>query len=248
MEKICLVKQPAGAGDIFFCQKIAKIIQENTEYKKIIWPVAEEYSYFNEYMGNENLLFVKETEDFPQKSMFYSNITEVISNDNFMYVPLESASRVLGRCSCHNNPIADCHMKYNFMNMDHSDWDNYFSFTRNFEREKQLIDKIGIDINQPFNLINHNFGTYPDYKIRPIDHFINNSYQNLYMNFIPGARLFDWLGIFEKASEIHTIATSVGFILKKINVKNVYIYSKETPNDDFSYVKENWGEDWKYIS
>lgn len=36
-KKTCLVKQPAGFGDILFCQKIAKIIQKNTEYKQIVW-------------------------------------------------------------------------------------------------------------------------------------------------------------------------------------------------------------------
>ena len=43
------------------------MFQENTEYKEIIWPVAPVYSFIQEYMGDENLHFPREDEDFPFK-------------------------------------------------------------------------------------------------------------------------------------------------------------------------------------
>ena len=68
--KTLLIKQPAGFGDILFCQKIAKVFRERTEYKEIIWPVASVYSYIQEYMGNDNFHFPSEDEDFSFKYSF----------------------------------------------------------------------------------------------------------------------------------------------------------------------------------
>lgn len=35
-DKVCVIKQPAGIGDIFFCQKIAQSVREETEYKSYL--------------------------------------------------------------------------------------------------------------------------------------------------------------------------------------------------------------------
>ena len=41
MSKICLVKQPAGLGDILFCKKLVKpFIEKGYE---VIWPVTSLY-------------------------------------------------------------------------------------------------------------------------------------------------------------------------------------------------------------
>ena len=37
--KPCLIKQPAGIGDVFFCQKIARIMMQHGY--KIIWPLRD---------------------------------------------------------------------------------------------------------------------------------------------------------------------------------------------------------------
>ena len=67
MKKYCIIKQPAGFGDVFL-SKNRKGVQENTEYKEIIWTVAPVYSFIQEYMGDENLHFPRE-DDFPFKGV-----------------------------------------------------------------------------------------------------------------------------------------------------------------------------------
>ena len=46
----CIIDQPAGLGDIFFCQKIGYHYQ-NQGYE-IIWPVKSVYSYLSKYLTN----------------------------------------------------------------------------------------------------------------------------------------------------------------------------------------------------
>ena len=114
--KVCLVKQPSGIGDVLFCQKIAKVIQQTTEYKQVIWPVAPVYSYLSEYMGDDDLYFPTEDSDFPLKEVYQSGSVQVIQTDDFIFVPLQTADYVLSPCKCHNNPRAHGHIKYNFCN------------------------------------------------------------------------------------------------------------------------------------
>lgn len=249
-DKVCIIKQPAGIGDIFFCQKIAKSVQTETHYKRVIWPVASTYSYLSEYMIADGVEFVDETTNFPYKDVYNSGNVYMVETDEYLFVPLQTSDYVQKTCKCHNNHLAHGHMKYDFCNVDYSDWKDYFNFKRNDERENFLIEKIGLDITKPYNLINNNCGTYPNYGKRE-DLVPNNKYSNVYMDFYEGVNLFDWIKIFENAVEIHTVETSTYYILEKLNLKNVYIYAKPTPenrSNDFSYMKDHCNKNWKYVN
>ena len=46
--KPCLIKQPAGIGDIFFCQKIARYMIHHGY--DVIWPVLPSISWIKDYI------------------------------------------------------------------------------------------------------------------------------------------------------------------------------------------------------
>ena len=253
--KPCLIKQPAGFGDIIFCQKIAKILQEKTEYKKIIWPVAPVYSYLNEYMGDDDLYIPNETDDFPCKEVYQSGSIAVLKSEEFFFIPLQSSDSMFSACTCHNNPRAHGHIKYNFCDMEYHDWKDYVAFRRFEDRECALIEHLGLNILEPYNLINKSCGTPPhcEYRnnIKP-----DNDYKNVYMEPIEGFSLFDWLKVCEHAKEIHTMETGLWYLLDKINLENVYIYSKYTSEwnpekhlpDDFSYMRDQCNPNWTLVN
>ena len=54
-DKICLIRQPAGLGDILFCQKIADKIK-NKYNIKVLWPVIDGYSFLKNEL-KAHLLF-----------------------------------------------------------------------------------------------------------------------------------------------------------------------------------------------
>jgi len=248
--KTCIIKQPAGIGDIFFCQKIAKEIQDSTEYKKIIWPVASTYSYLKDYIIAQDVEFIDESLDFPYKDVYNSGSLYMIETDEYLFVPLQTSDYVQKTSKRHNNPLGHGHMKYDFCNIEYLDWKKYFNFNRNQDRENSLIKKLNLDITKPFNLINNNCGTYPNFNKRS-DLIPNNDYQNIYMDFIKGVNLFDWVKVFENAEEIHTVETSVYYILEKLGLEKVYIYAKPTPqnrSNDFSYMKDHCNKNWNYIN
>jgi hypothetical protein len=242
-----LIRQPAGIGDIFFCQKIAKSFQLLTEYTEVIWPVVEQYSYLNDYMlGDIN--FVNENEIFPYRDVYMSGHIEIIKRDDLFYLPLQTSDAVVGSCKCHGNRIAHGHMKYEFAGVDYHDWIDFFNFKRNQEREDQLIERLGLNMSERYNVVNCNFGTYPVTKRRE-DMVPRNPYRNIEMTFMEGTTLFDWVKVLLGAEQIHTVETSLCYILAKLGLKeNVYIYSKfPGMNDDFSYMRDSSPVEWNYI-
>ena len=63
------------------------------------------------------------------------------------------------------------------------------------------------------------------------------------MEFYNDIHLFDWLTIAENAKQIHTMETSLCYLLEKIGLTNVHVYSKYTVDsgiDNFNYIKSNY--------
>lgn len=241
MSKICIINQLAGLGDILFCQKIAYRALNEFQCKKVYWPVSNVYSYIGDYIIQDNVIFQGENHATNQGD-------SIINSDELLYIPLSTSDKIIN----YTNNRAHGHIKYKFFyDTDYTDWKNYFTLVRNFEREQKLMSYLNLDENTNFNLINPNFGTPPNFltnnKIKP-----NNNYRNVHMDFIDGFNIFDWIGVIEKAKEIHTMETSLYYIIEKLNIEdNVFIYSKykfmNRGSDDYGYMKSHCSNKWNYM-
>ena len=244
--KPCLIRQPAGIGDILFTQKIAKKLLETGRCSKVIWPVIEQYNYLQQYIGTPDISYIDEREDFIYKELYASPMNTLYENDDILYIPLQHSDQT----TTLPDPRAHGQIKYKFCNLDFKDWKDYLTLKRDKRREEHFADCLNFNYNKKFNLINKNYGSPPG-NITRDDISPLNGYQNLYMEFYPNIHLFDWMSIMARAEEIHTIETSLCYILEKMNIKNVNVYSKYTVNndsvDDFGYIKENYDSAWKYI-
>ena len=256
MKKYCIIKQPAGFGDVLFCQKIAKVFQENTEYKEIIWiQLLLCILLFKNIWEMRIFIFLGKMRIFLLKrcmNLIVTVVYSLISSCSFLCRLLTTRFH-----PAHVMVVAESHghIKYNFCNVDYLDWKDYLAFRRFEDREDALVEHLGLDLNEPYNLINKSCGTPPrcEYRenIKP-----DNDYKNIYMDPIEGFSLFDWCKVFEHAQEIHTMETGVWYVLDKLGLENVYIYSKYTSDwnpekhlpDDFSYMKDNCNPNWKLIN
>lgn len=243
--KICLINQPAGLGDILFCQKIASHIID-LGYK-IIWPVVNQYHYISEYIQNPNIIFCQIEENFPGKDIFLQNGLEFIQTDNFLYLPLNNADRVLSSKSM-------LYAKYDYCQLSPDNWQDYFEIKRNFSREKILIDYFNITPGEKYNIVNKTFATPPN-TITNQSIYSKNNFKTINMELLGWDIIFDWIGILEGAEEIHTVDTSLTLIMTKLNVKNVHIYERTNglganysqPNPDYIH-KSLFCNDWKYYT
>ena len=85
--KSCIIKQPAGIGDVFFLQKIASVYREKG--CEIIWPLRDDIFWISDYISD--IQWFKLSDEFPGKELFnYSGFSD---NDEFVYIDASTADR-----------------------------------------------------------------------------------------------------------------------------------------------------------
>lgn len=239
MDKIGIVRQRAGVGDCFFCLKIAQRMIRDFGCSRVYWPVAPIYDYLSQYIESPGVLF----EEIQMPDSFH-----IIHTDELLFVPLDTCDMV----SNYPDRRANGHMKYDFFyQTDFMDWKDHFTLKRNYKREMDLVKKLGINLAEDYNFVSRNFGTPPNYVThRGIN--VNNGLPNIYMELMEGVNIFDWLTIADHAKEIHTCDGALHYLLDKIGLENVTIYSRyrhanPDDKDDFSHMKIHSNPNWKYV-
>jgi hypothetical protein len=215
--KTCLIKQPAGLGDIFFTQKIVKSFMDKGH--KVIWPVNENFMWLNEYMDD---IFVNENTEFPHKN--YYGGTHPLETEDLIFIPLQEADR-------HHPDVKIMASKYKMMGMDYSDWLEYFTFKRNSKKEDDLFyNKLGLSDNDEYCLILRNYGSPPNFLKFPIDYV--GDLKVIELDFYDNFTLFDWCKVIENASELHLIDSSINYIIDKLTLKTdkLTLYTRRPNN------------------
>jgi hypothetical protein len=233
MSKICLIRQPAGIGDIFFAQKIAK--DYISKGYLVVWPVISQFEFIKDYIKVDNLMFVNENSDFPHKNIYQEGYSKpTVINVNDVYLPIQHFDRH------HNGSVM--YAKYKLLDMDFGDWLDYFSFERNLEREQKLIDHFNVN-DKEFVFVNRMFGSPPHSKPCPHMGEFENSVE---MEYLGWDNLFDWIGLLLKAKHIYTVETSILYIISKLGLKNVTVYSRHS-SPSFHQVEHIFDKDLTYI-
>lgn len=202
---------------------------------KILWPVISEFSYVKDYIRVPEITFVDENKPFLHKNIYmqwYS--TPIQINESLLYLPIQNFDR--------NYPNESVmYSKYKLLNIDYHDWFNYFEFERNKQKEEELIDLLNIR-NTEYNLINRQYGSPPHTQNCLHMGDYDNSVE---MRYIEGYTIFDWIGVILNAKHIYTTETSLLYILTKLSVNNVTVYSKHnSPN--YFHVSELFPKNWTY--
>jgi hypothetical protein len=233
--KICLINQPAGLGDIFFIQKIVQDFI-NKGYN-VIYPVLSQLLYIKDYIKTPNLEFVGVDDMFPYRSIYGKyNIVEM---SDLIYLPITFANSKFGGCIMR--------AKYRMVDLDHSDWVESFNFVRNIEKENHLFYNIlNLKDGEEYNFVNRTYGTPPHsatkHEVQPL-----NDLKNIENKYYDGINIFDWCKVIENATNIYTIDTSFLFIMEKLNLKasnnKLEMWSRHS---HYEYVDGLFKTKWNY--
>lgn len=226
MSKICLIYQPLGLGDIIWILPIVdKIIESGYT---VYYPVGDVYyDIISSYIEKENLVWVKESDNFPLKK-YYGKLN-VIETDDELYVPLRYADRYFLNCS---TMIA----KYYLLSIPIGDWRKSFDLKRNYERENKLIETYKLE--GEYILVNKSFGT--EYQNRELNIISDKKihYMNIEDDKNNGFHLFDWILALQKSSEVHTVETSLCFLIDKYCLNSeIYMYEKRKENEENTFYR-----------
>lgn len=239
-DKICLIKQPAGLGDIFFLQKAATQLIENGYH--IVWPIADQYEWIIDYIGREGISYGKVSEDFPHKK-YYEHTAPIIS-ENFIFLPFQNSDMLL--------QISPMKAKYPMVYMTSENWQDHFNFTRKEWREQMLKERLGLSDEDEFIFVNDMLGSPPDIYHREMDiqtdlKVIRNDME-LFDEFNP----MDYCWILENAKEIHTVETSFSYLVEKLNTTDkLFLYTRMIGNknqlSENSYIDLVYSKEWDII-
>lgn len=223
--KKCLIYQPCGLGDIIWVQPI--IDKYITNGYTVLYPVIDlYYDMIKNTIIKDNLIWLKESDDFEMKHVYKSN--QLLQLDENIYIPLSDSCYYLQGCSVMIS-------KYYFTNTPVSNWHKNINIIRNKIRENKVYNIYNIDQTKPFTLLNCEYGTHPNSITRNFN-FIPKTDQIIKMDFKTDQEndinMFDWIGVIETAYEIHTVETSLSFLVDMYNKsEHIYMYERRRDND-----------------
>jgi hypothetical protein len=223
--KNCLIYLHGGIGDIFWSMPIVdKYINDGY---KVYFPLYIYQNIIPNYIEKNNLIWNNPIEDnFPMKDMLGSEYE--FSDDNNLYVPLSYSDFYV------RTPVMSS--RFFYTNTKISDWRKHLEVKRNLTREKELIKKYNLDGD--YILINKSWSWVLDRDLK-----INTKYKTHIIDYDQdkenGFHLFDWIGALEKAKEVHSVGTSLCYLIDKYCIDNeIYLYERRIKNQARTYHQE----------
>lgn len=213
-----LIDQPAGIGDIIFCQKIYHCLKNDSN--KIYWPVKNSISWLTEYMDT-----VCTFED--------------VKNTNIdMIIPLDGSHYMIPNSKTMKS-------KYDILGLPFDDYLEYFKPKRNVEKEEALFNLKCP--KKEYRLICDMYGTPNDTGVTDKKDIPDSEqFSNVRMCMEPGYTLFDWIKLIENAKEIYCTDSAIMFLIEKYYTKNekLVAYSRRPHASEIDYM---FSKNWEYV-
>ena len=212
-----IVLQPHGLGDHIFCQQLIKEIANGP----VSWPVLPHFiqglkSAYPDINWMPTGVIAPHYEPIKKDCVLNGNrIIPIRYADTIQKVPYKFCMRA----------------KYDMYGLDYRDWRKAW-YIRNPEKENLLIGLLGLDISKPYRLINSVFKSNFEQSVNIPE---TKEIDNLEVTVVPGFSLFDWSKIIENATEIHTVGTSINFVIELLDIKAkaVDLYVRKPDEKDF---------------
>lgn len=225
-----IINQPQGLGDIIFCMPIAQHLI-SIGHKEIIWPVNSVYANIGKHFPD---IIMPDIKDY---KIDY-NRRDVYQADGKTVIPLRF-SDTLTRMMYH-----DCmRSKYVFAGLDMELW-RTCKFERDRNKEIELFKMFGISNGEKYALVNPFFKTSTKGKVviqKPNMRCID-------MRNIEGFTMIDWSLIILNAAEIHTVGTSINYLIELLQPKcDVHLYVRRPDERDFKNYDYILSDRVKYI-
>jgi hypothetical protein len=197
--KPCLIKQPAGIGDVFFCQKIARLMM--MKGYDVVWPLKPDIQWIQKYI--KDIWFPMTTDDFPMKDIYEHGAGAVVE-EQAAFISMATADMT-------HNDGKIMSSKYSMLGLDYSDWKDWFKFDRDFAKEDDLYyNVLGLKDDSEFVFINNLYNEGRNCELMRPE---NYNLPVVELQYIDGYTLFDWCKVFEKAKSVYTINTSLNYII-----------------------------------
>lgn len=220
--KPILILQAFGLGDCIWSQGIAHHFIQKGHH--VIWPVKPQF-VDGLQRAYPKIIWVS---DEAVKSHYF-DIKEMVEVDGMIIAPIRWSDSYM------KVPyMYVMKSKYDMYGLDWKIWKNHALWRNDHEKQSELLNVLGIKYGEEFVLVNRTFGTDSQLKV---DINVQNV-RVVEMRNIPSFSLFDWFSVMNIAKEIHTVSTSIIYMLEMIPyAKPIHLYVRKPIEKDFSFVK-----------
>ena len=212
-----IVLQPHGLGDHIFCQSL---VNQLADLEHIVWPVLPHFiDGLKRAYPEINWIPVGSL----SPNVENCRIDTVINGNRIL--PIRWADSIT------KVKYKDCmRSKYDLYGLDWNTWKD-FTFKKDSNRAMKLFyEVLGLSDGEKFRLINKRFTSNESKSVKIPE---STKIRNIEMISIPNFSLFDWYLVIEKATEIHTVGTSINYIIELLEIEseNVFLY-KRLPDEN----------------
>jgi glycosyltransferase involved in cell wall biosynthesis len=213
-EKLCII-QPHGLGDVIFCQTLVRSLGDS-----ITWPVLPKFVNDLKRAYPDINWIADDKSPVP----LVTRLDTIING--FRTIPIRYSDQIKRMAYC-----MVMKAKYDMYGQDFKTWKDKAMWVRDTKREDKLFKLLGLVPNQ--------------YVVKNLTYMSDGS-RRIHLNIegvevkeIAGYSLFDWAKVFENAKEIHTVSTSILYILDLLNTFPVYVYVRrpmEASHINYKYI------------
>lgn len=216
-----IVNQPFGIGDVIYSQTLIRRIADG---RHIVWPVMNHFieplqrAYPDiQWVGHGSLGFDdmrQQQQEVNIKPWGKCTVIPIRFGDTMMKVPYANCMRA----------------KYDMYGMDFRTWKHNSMWQRDAAKETELFERL--NCNGKYRLINRVFGSTSQYRAKI-------PYDGIEMTTIRGFSLFDWAMVAEQAHDIHTVSTSLFYVLEMLNLNcdEIRMYPRKPLEYDFRNIQ-----------
>lgn len=223
--KTLYINQPAGLGDIIF--SMTAVRRMAADYSKCYWPVQEPHWVEGLQRAYPDIRFIERSQttlDHDRKDTYKLYRPD---HGDITVIPLRFSDSI---CKV---PFKDCmKSKYMFFNLDWKDWMQDAKIARDTNNENALYSKLrGGALHKKFKLVNRIYKTDQSGKAGNVPYFSDA----IEMQTLPGFSLFDWAKLILNAEEIHTVGTSLVYLIELLKPTcKVFVYPRHPQHHDHS--------------
>lgn len=220
---IVIPNQPFGLGDIIFCQTLAKRVANGNP---ILWPVFPQFvnQLQRAYPDVKFVDWTKLKVDYDRKGQYEFDSPQL--GDRCTVLPFCFAAEILGK------GYRDwMRAKYELYGLDWQIWREDAMWVRGNPENTLHAYKIReFNVGSSYVLMNRTFGSKGTLKIQmpKMKNCIEIKQSNIYS-------LFDWAAIIQNAAAIHTVNTSIIYLLELLDLKapEIHLYQRSMPGQTF---------------
>lgn len=230
MQKQIIISQPFGLGDLLFIEPIFRHFHE--QGYQVFCPVDDHYYWLMYYI--KYVHFRKKSEfqmDYEQCRMDYEH-------NGIPVLPLRFSTPILRGCAPHDGSLKEHFMldKYRLANLPIDLW-RTLKWERNEEKENRLYDLL--NLKKPYTFANMKFGggfqSY-DFGVKA----------DVYLRPIEGFTLLDWAKVICEADVIHTVETSLVYMVETLPIQanEIHLYPRMPWEKTFPGVQNFISDRW----